>query len=73
MAGRYTEARLYLVGASVSLLLMVWATLAVQDRQEREAAVLQAQASEPATLSAGGTDLTRLPAAVLPHTRTRAS
>lgn len=66
MAGRYTEARLYLAGVAVTLLLALWAALAVEDREQ------QAQAAAPVSVQMETSALNQASSAV-PHTRTRAS
>ncbi len=68
-AGRYTEGRLYMAGASVALLLVTWAALAVRDYEQRNNDAIQDQGQ-------GGTQLVpRDPGNLLvaPHTRTRGS
>ena len=66
---RYTEGRLYIASASVALLLVMWAVLAVRDYEQRNNDAVQDQGPGGTQLVPGdpGTLL------VAPHTRTRGS
>jgi len=84
--GRYTEARLYMVGGAVAATTMVWAALAVRDTAPAPSTpATPATATSDAPAATGGT-ITSAPQAtpqpvpqrrssaqVVPHTRTRAS
>lgn len=74
--GRYTEGRLYMAGASVALLLVVWAALTVRDFPGGSADPgSQANPQQGASIS-GLQPIPRAPAQnsqVVPHTRTRGS
>ena len=89
MAGRsrYTEARAYLAGGSIALLLMTFAALAVQDNQQNSAqaavdpvattqqSVVPAnqQSSLSTSQSTSSTSSNATQSRVMPHTRTRGS
>lgn len=62
--GRYTEARLYVAGGTIALLLAVWAGIAVKDAADRS----QADRDERT-----GTGITFRDTDRVPDTRTRAS
>ncbi len=73
-AGRYTEARLYMVGGAVAAMMVVWAAMAARDGAPASpAAVTPATATSNTAIGAQTTPQRRAPAKVAPHTRTRAS
>lgn len=74
--GRYTEGRLYMAGASVALLLVVWAALTVRDFAGGSGDAGSAASPQEGTSISGLQPIPRAPAQsfqVVPHTRTRGS
>jgi len=61
MAGRYTEVRFYLAGASIALLLVVWGAFAVHDQQKPAATAPQSQITGQAQPAPIQTPISRPP------------
>lgn len=74
--GRYTEGRLYMAGASVALLLVVWAALTVRDFAGRGVDAGSQTGPQEGTSISGLQPTPRAPVQsfqIVPHTRTRGS
>jgi len=74
-SGRYTQARLYMVGGALAAMMMAWMALAVRDSAPASPAAVSPATATSDTVT--GTPQTapqrRSSAKVAPHTRTRAS